>query len=50
MRFSHDAEADAWYFTDSPDETKIERTELLGVRHVNLDYDAEGNIVGIEVL
>lgn len=50
MRISHDTEVDAWYFTDAPDETNITRTEELGVRLVNLDYDAEGNIVGIEVL
>lgn len=28
----------------------VARTEELGMREVNLDWDADGNLVGVEIL
>lgn len=29
---------------------EVARTEGLGMREVNLDWDADGNLVGVEIL
>jgi uncharacterized protein YuzE len=51
VNYTHDEEIDAWYFEpDSPYRGDIWRTQTLGLRTVNIDYDEDGNVVGVEVL
>ena len=49
MRTSYDPEADAFYARFAPEETKIESTQEVA-SGVMLDLDAEGRLVGVEVL
>lgn len=46
--YTHDAEADAYYFNVNDGE--VCRTQELGTRTVMIDWDHYGNIIGIEVL
>lgn len=53
FRFEHDAEVDAIYVQDTDEHGFIGdvcRTEQLGVRTVNVDYDHWGNVIGVEIL
>jgi uncharacterized protein YuzE len=43
-----DNEADAYYF--SADDGKVAKTIDLGTRHVLVDVDNNGKIIGVEVL
>lgn len=49
---NHDPEVDARYFSAKGDggDKFTARTETLENRTVIIDYDAEGNIFGVEVL
>lgn len=49
MRTSHDPEADAFYVRFAPDGVAIEGTEETAPG-VMIDFDADGGVVGIEVL
>lgn len=49
MVFEHDRLADAVYVHVAPPETPVERTQELDQNRV-IDYDAEGNVVGIEFI
>jgi uncharacterized protein YuzE len=49
----HDTEIDAHYFGVKDEHgfgPLVWRTEALGQRSVNIDYDAHGNVVGVEVI
>ena len=50
---SYDPDVDAHYFGVKDENgfgPLVWRTEELGARSVNIDYDASGNVVGVEVL
>ena len=49
MRTSYDPEADAFYARFAPDRAAISETREVAPG-VMLDLDAEGNMIGIEVL
>ncbi len=49
MRTSYDPEADAFYARFAPEEVKIANTQEIA-SGVMLDLDAEGHLVGVEVL
>ena len=49
MRTSYDPEADAFYARFAPDATDIAETREVAPG-VMLDLDAQGNLVGVEVL
>ena len=49
IQTSYDPEADGFYARFAPDETKIANTQEVAPG-VMLDLDAEGHLVGIEVL
>ncbi len=46
---TYDREADALYIRLAPKGTVIEETREVA-EHVNLDFDAAGRLVGIEIL
>ena len=52
LKHTYDGSVDAWYFTAAGNETKtiVATQELKGVYHVMLDYDEDGNIVGVELI
>jgi uncharacterized protein YuzE len=53
LRFEHDAEADAYYVQDTDEHgftADVCRTEELGSRTVNVDFDRWGNVIGVEIL
>ncbi len=49
MRTSYDPEADAFYARFAPDAVAIETTEEVAPG-VMIDFDAKGDVVGVEVL
>lgn len=49
MRTSYDPEADAFYARFAPDGVAIEGTDEVAPG-VMVDFDADGDVVGIEVL
>ncbi len=49
MRTSYDPEADAFYARFAPEKVRIEGTEEVAPG-VMVDFDANGDVVGIEVL
>jgi len=49
MRTSYDPEADAMFVWFAPEGTKSARAEEVAPG-ILLDYDAAGNVIGIEVL
>jgi len=49
MRTTYDPEADAFYARFAPDSTAVAETQEVAPG-VNIDLDAAGNLVGIEVL
>lgn len=54
LRIIHDPLADARYVDDvdehGPSYARVARTVSLTARTVNLDYDREGNLIGVEIL
>lgn len=54
LRIEHDKSVDARYIEEidehGPLLLRVARTESLGARTVNLDYDREGNLIGVEIL
>lgn len=49
MRTSYDPEADAFYARFAPEGVKVERTQEVAP-NVMIDFDTDGDVVGIEVL
>jgi uncharacterized protein YuzE len=49
MKLTYDQEADAFYARFAPDSTEIVETREVAP-NVNLDLDANGDLVGFEVL
>ena len=49
MRTSHDPEADAFYARFAPEGVAVEGTDEVAPG-VMIDFDADGDVVGIEVL
>jgi YD repeat-containing protein len=52
VTYTYDPESDSHYFWMVPpyEIDQIVKTVDLGDRQVHLDYDAHGNLVGVEVL
>ena len=54
LRITNDKVIDARYIEEIDEHgqsyAKVARTEELGTRTVNLDYDREGNLIGVEIL
>lgn len=49
MNAEYDGVSDAYYFSD-PEKRPVYKTVELGARTVNVDMDAFGRIIGIEVI
>jgi uncharacterized protein YuzE len=52
VNHTHDIESDAWYFTDKRNafDKRSHTMEYLGRRDVIVDFDENGNVIGVEVL
>lgn len=49
MNAEYDGVSDSYYFSD-PEKRSVTKTVELGTRTVNVDMDAFGRIIGIEII